>query len=369
MRDSSTLRVELGSRSYPILIGAGLLDLPVSFGAERPGQAAVIVSNDVVAPLYATRLAATLHQLHGSDVHQVVLADGEAHKDFTALQAIFNALLGQQCDRQTAIYALGGGVTGDVAGFAAACYMRGISYVQVPTTLLAQVDSAVGGKTAINHPLGKNLIGAFHQPSRVVIDVETLATLPQRELVAGLAEVIKYGAVADAAFLAWIEDHLDELLRRDEPAMIHAIRRSCELKAAVVAADEREGGGRVILNFGHTFGHAIETGSGYGRWLHGEAVGCGMVLAAALSERVGRLDAVSAARLQRLIERAGLPVVAPDFGFARYRELMGLDKKAAAGRLRFVLLEGLGRAVVDETADDDVRFVLATPPSAAARGA
>ena len=282
----------------------------------------------------------------GIRVETIVLPDGESHKDWPTLQRIFDALLESHADRTTTVFALGGGVIGDLAGFAAACFMRGVPYVQVPTTLLAQVDSSVGGKTAINHPLGKNLIGAFYQPVAVVADVDTLDTLPERELVAGLAEVIKYGAVADDAFLGWIESNLRALLTRDKAALTRAVTRSCELKAAVVAADERESGVRATLNFGHTFAHAIETGSGYGYWLHGEAVGCGMAMAADLSLRLGLIGAAQADRLRALIAAAGLPLRAPALGHDRYVELMRLDKKAVGGELRFVLLEGPGRAAL-----------------------
>ena len=343
--DPSIVRVELGARSYPIRIGYGLLASPESFRDLTLSGACVIVSNDTVEPLYARRLAATLAGLC-LRVETIVLPDGESYKDWSTLQRIFDALLAAHADRATTIFALGGGVIGDLAGFAAACFMRGIPYVQVPTTLLAQVDSSVGGKTAINHPLGKNLIGAFHQPSAVVADVDTLDTLPARELVAGLAEVIKYGAVADDAFLGWIESNLPALLARDKPALARAVTRSCEIKAAVVAADERESGVRATLNFGHTFAHAIETGTGYGSWLHGEAVGCGMAMAADLSVRLGLIEAAQAQRLESVIAASGLPLSAPALGDERYFELMRLDKKALGGELRFVLLEGPGRAAL-----------------------
>ena len=340
-RESSLVHVELGERSYSIRIGSGLL---ASIDVV-PAGACVIVSNETVAPLYAGLLATALES-RGKKVDTIVLPDGESFKDWATLQRIFDALLAVHADRTTTIFALGGGVIGDLAGFAAACFMRGIAYVQVPTTLLAQVDSSVGGKTAINHPLGKNLIGAFYQPSAVIADIDTLETLPSRELVAGLAEVIKYGAVADAPFLAWIEANLAALLARDKPALAHAVKRSCELKAAVVAADERESGVRATLNFGHTFAHAIETGTGYGSWLHGEAVGCGMAMAADLSVRLGGIEAALAERLTGIVAAAGLPVRAPALGVERYLELMSLDKKAVGGDLRFVLLEGPGRAAL-----------------------
>ena len=340
-RESSLVHVELGERSYSIRIGSGLL---ASIDVV-PAGACVIVSNETVAPLYAGLLATALES-RGKKVDTIVLPDGESFKDWATLQRIFDALLAVHADRTTTIFALGGGVIGDLAGFAAACFMRGIAYVQVPTTLLAQVDSSVGGKTAINHPLGKNLIGAFYQPSAVIADIDTLETLPSRELVAGLAEVIKYGAVADAPFLDWIEANLAALLARDKPALAHAVKRSCELKAAVVAADERESGVRATLNFGHTFAHAIETGTGYGSWLHGEAVGCGMAMAADLSVRLGGIEAALAERLTGIVAAAGLPVRAPALGVERYLELMSLDKKAVGGDLRFVLLEGPGRAAL-----------------------
>jgi len=337
------IRIDLGVRAYDILIGRGLLQQTGTFAALPAGEHAVIVSNTTVGPLYAESLAAALTTKY-RHVQLVKLPDGESHKDWSALNTIFDALLASGCDRQTVLFALGGGVVGDMAGFAAACYMRGVSYVQVPTTLLAQVDSSVGGKTGINHPLGKNMIGAFHQPGLVVADLDTLDTLPQRELVAGLAEVIKYGPIADAAFLAWTEDNLEALLRRDKSALLHAVTRSCRIKAAVVAQDERESGLRAILNFGHTFGHAIEAGLGYGVWLHGEAVGCGMVLAADLSVRLGLIEPDYSARLRRLIERAGLPSRCPPLGPERYLELMRVDKKSDSGDLRFVVLDGPGRA-------------------------
>jgi 3-dehydroquinate synthase len=342
---STTVLVALGERSYPIRIGSGLLGASECFADIALPGSCVIVSNETVEPLYAERLAATL-SLRCPRVETIVLPDGESYKEWSTLQRIFDALLAAHADRTTTIFALGGGVIGDLAGFAAACFMRGIAYVQVPTTLLAQVDSSVGGKTAINHPLGKNLIGAFYQPAAVIADVDTLATLPQRELVAGLAEVIKYGAVADDAFLDWIESNLPALLARDGAALSHAVKRSCELKAAVVAADERESGLRATLNFGHTFAHAIETGAGYGSWLHGEAVGCGMAMAADLSVRLGLIGSVVAERLVAVIAAAGLPLRAPALDLDRYVELMRLDKKALGGELRFVLLEGPGRAAL-----------------------
>ncbi|TDQ43308.1 3-dehydroquinate synthase [Tepidicella xavieri] len=354
------VHIDLGERSYPILIGSGLLDDPDTWrGLPRAAQA-VIVTNDTVGPLYGPRLAAALSAQY-AQVHTVALPDGEQHKTWESLNAIFDALLARGCDRKTVLFALGGGVVGDMTGFAAACYMRGVPFVQVPTTLLAQVDSSVGGKTAINHPLGKNMIGAFYQPRRVVCDLAVLKTLPARELSAGLAEVIKYGPIHDLAFLDWLERHIDELRRCDESALAHAVRRSCEIKAAVVGQDERESGLRAILNFGHTFGHAIEAGLGYGQWLHGEAVGCGMVMAATLSQRLGLLSADRRERLRALIERAGLPTRGPRLAAdnaARYLALMRVDKKAEAGEMRFVLVDDHGQAHVRPAPDALVAEVI-----------
>ncbi|MDE2606176.1 MAG: 3-dehydroquinate synthase [Burkholderiales bacterium] len=352
------VRIALGDRSYDILIGAGLMDRPATWDGLPQAAAALIVSNTTVAPLYAARLRAALAPRYRS-VHEVVLPDGEDHKDWQTLNRVFDALLARGCDRKTVLFALGGGVVGDMTGFAAASYMRGVPFVQVPTTLLAQVDSSVGGKTAINHPLGKNMIGAFYQPARVVCDLDTLATLPPRELSAGLAEVIKYGPIADMDFLAWIEANIDALMARDPQALAHAVRRSCEIKAEVVGQDERESGLRAILNFGHTFGHAIEAGLGYGQWLHGEAVGCGMVMALQLSRRLGLVDEAFVQRVTALVARAGLPTVGPALGADRYLELMRVDKKAEAGEIRFVVIERPGQAGVRGAPDALVRQVLA----------
>jgi 3-dehydroquinate synthase len=350
--------VDTGAQRYDILIGAGLLGADDAWQGLPGSARALIVTNRTVAPLYAERLRRALAGRHGA-VSVLELPDGEQFKDWPTLNMIFDRLLGDGCDRHTVLYALGGGVVGDVTGFAAACYMRGVSFVQVPTTLLAQVDSSVGGKTAINHPAGKNMIGAFYQPQRVVCDLDTLATLPQRELQAGLAEVIKYGPIADAAFLDWIDEHLQALLAREPGALAYAVKRCCEVKAAVVGQDERESGLRAILNFGHTFGHAIEAGLGYGEWLHGEAVGCGMVMASALSARLGLVDEAFAQRMRRLVERAGLPVRGPDLGADRYLQLMRVDKKAQRGEIRFVLIEAPGKAVLRGAPDALVREVLA----------
>jgi 3-dehydroquinate synthase len=338
-----------------------LLSDAASFADLPKASAALIVSNSTVAPRYAPALQAAL-QPHYASVHLVVLPDGETHKDWQTLNLIFDALLQNNCDRKTVLFALGGGVVGDMTGFAAASYMRGVPFVQVPTTLLAQVDSSVGGKTGINHPLGKNMVGAFYQPQRVLCDLDTLKTLPAREVSAGLAEVIKYGPIADMAFLDWIEAHIDALVARDVHALAHAVRRSCEIKAHVVAQDEREGGLRAILNFGHTFGHAIEAGLGYGDWLHGEAVGCGMVMAAQLSQALGLVDAAFVQRLTRLIAAAGLPVRGPVLDASdnagRYLALMRVDKKAEAGAIRFVLIDGPGRACMRGAEDAVVRAVI-----------
>jgi len=356
-----SLTIALGERSYPIQIGSGLLSHAASFAGLPTASAALIVSNSTVAPLYAQALQGALRQHYGQ-VYLLVLPDGEAHKDWQTLNLIFDALLQNGCDRKSVLFALGGGVVGDMTGFAAASYMRGVPFVQVPTTLLAQVDSSVGGKTGINHPLGKNMVGAFYQPQRVLCDLDTLQTLPAREISAGLAEVIKYGPIADMAFLDWIEAHITELVARDVHALAHAVRRSCEIKAQVVSQDEREGGLRVILNFGHTFGHAIEAGLGYGGWLHGEAVGCGMVMAAQLSQAMGLVDQAFVQRLTRLIAAAGLPVRGPVLDTAdnagRYLALMRVDKKAQAGTIRFVLIDGPGRACMRGAEDALVRAVI-----------
>jgi len=352
------VRIALGDRSYDIRIGAGLMADAASWDALPGAAAALIVTNTTVAPLYLQPLRAALAQRYGA-VFDVVLPDGEEHKDWATLNRTFDALLAHGCDRKTVLFALGGGVVGDMAGFAAASYMRGVPFVQVPTTLLAQVDSSVGGKTAINHPLGKNMIGAFYQPARVVCDLDTLKTLPARELSAGLAEVIKYGPIADMAFLDWIEANIEALLAREPQALAHAVKRSCEIKAQVVGQDEREAGLRAILNFGHTFGHAIEAGLGYGEWLHGEAVGCGMVMALRLSRRLGCVDEAFVQRLTALIARAGLPTVGPALDAGRYLELMRVDKKAEAGQIRFVVIERPGQAAVRAAPDELVRAVLA----------
>ena len=337
-----SLNVELGDRSYPIAIGRGLLDDASLLTRHIGGSGKVaIVTNTTVAPLYLDKVAGPLRAC-GREVVPIVLRDGEEFKNWESLNAVFDALLANKCDRKTTLVALGGGVIGDMTGFAAATYMRGVPFVQIPTTLLAQVDSSVGGKTGINHPLGKNMIGAFYQPRAVIADTATLDTLPARELSAGLAEVIKHGAILDAGFFDWIEANIGKLMARDHAALAHAIARSCEIKADVVARDEREGGLRAVLNFGHTFGHAIEAGMGYGAWLHGEAVGCGMVMAADLSRRLNLIDDAALERVRALVKAAGLPVVAPDLGIERWIELMEVDKKNEGGAIKFILLKPLG---------------------------
>lgn len=355
------VRIELGERSYPILIGEGLLAEASSFGRVGSANLALIVSNTTVAPLYAEGLKKTL-LAHFPRVSVLELPDGEEHKDWRTLNLIFDALLSQGGDRKTVLFALGGGVVGDMTGFAAAAYMRGVPFVQVPTTLLAQVDSSVGGKTAINHPLGKNMIGAFYQPLRVVCDLSTLKTLPPRELSAGLAEVIKYGPIADMSFFSWLEENIQKLRGGNVPALAYAVKRSCEIKAHVVSQDERETGVRAILNFGHTFGHAIEAGLGFGKWLHGEAVACGMVMAVRLSARLGLVDDSFVRRLTVLIEKAGLPVIGPRIAehdnAGRYLELMRIDKKAEAGEIRFVVIDKPGQASVRAAPDSLVREVI-----------
>ncbi len=359
--DIQQVVISLGDRSYPISIGSALLASQATFEGLPSAHTALIVSNITVAPLYASSLQESLKK-HYQRVLIVNLPDGEVYKDWQNLQLIFDALLENGCDRKTVLFALGGGVVGDMTGFAAACYMRGVPFVQVPTTLLAQVDSSVGGKTAINHPLGKNMVGAFYQPQRVICDLDVLETLPSRELSAGLAEIIKYGPIADMNFLDWIEANIDALLGRDRDALAHAVRRSCEIKALVVGQDEREAGLRAILNFGHTFGHAIESGMGYGEWLHGEGVGCGMVMAARLSLALGLVDADFVERLKTLIERAGLPVRGPVLSSAdnagRYLELMRVDKKAEAGEIKFVVIDAPGSASVRSVPDALVRDVI-----------
>lgn len=346
-----TLNVALGERSYPIHIGSGVLDRADLLVPHLGQKKVLVVSNTTVAPLYFDRLRSTLEK-GGISVISVILPDGEKYKDWNTLNLIFDALLGAHCERGTTLIALGGGVIGDMGGFAASCYQRGMPFIQIPTTLLSLVDSSVGGKTAINHPLGKNMIGAFYQPKLVLADISTLDTLPDRELKAGLAEVIKYGLIRDPEFFVWLEENIERLLARDRDALAYAVHRSCANKAEVVAADERETGERALLNLGHTFGHAIETGIGYGEWLHGEAIAAGTLIAAELSRRLGWLDAEAVLRIERLFVRAGLPVRGAPLGAARYLALMRHDKKVQDGKLRLVLLKRIGSAVVSDEADE-----------------
>jgi 3-dehydroquinate synthase len=356
-----SVTVGLGERSYPIRIGAGLLADASLYLPHLAQKRVAIVTNDVVGPLYLAPLAAALESA-GVSVLPVVVPDGEAHKTWQTLNRIYDALLGARCERKTTLVALGGGVIGDITGFAAATFLRGVNFIQVPTTLLAQVDSSVGGKTAINHPLGKNMIGAFHQPVAVIADTAVLDTLPRRELAAGLAEVIKYGIIMDAEFFSWLEENMERLVARDPAALAHAVKRSCECKAHVVAIDERETGPRALLNLGHTFGHAIEAGLGFGTWLHGEAVGAGMVLAARASRELGHLAQPDVQRIERLVARAGLPVGAPDLGLARWLDLMGHDKKVEGGKVRFIMVRRIGEAYVDAAVPPAVlERVLAAP--------
>lgn len=353
-----TVNVALPDRAYPIHIGTGLLTQPELLLPCLKSPRVAVVSNDVVAPLHLSGLANALRD-KGVEVTEVILPDGEVHKDWKTLNLIFDGLLESRCERSTSVLALGGGVVGDMAGFAASCYQRGVPFIQLPTTLLAQVDSSVGGKTAINHPLGKNMIGAFYQPRLVLADTDTLQTLPDREIRAGLAEVIKYGLIRDLPFLEWLEANLDGLLSRDMSALAYAVERCCRNKAEVVAVDETELGERALLNLGHTFGHAIEAGLGFGKWLHGEAVAAGTIMAAELSARLGMLTAAEVTRVRRIHERAGLPVVGPELGADRYLELMHHDKKVANGRLRLILLQHLGHAIIHADAPEaDIRAAI-----------
>ena len=346
-----TLTVGLAERSYPIQIGQTLISKAELLIPYLPQKRAAIVTNTTVAPLYLETVQAGLQAL-GVEVVPIILPDGEQYKNTETLNVIYDNLLSNRCERSTPLIALGGGVVGDMTGFAAATYLRGVPFIQIPTTLLAQVDSSVGGKTGINHPLGKNMIGAFYQPKIVLADVATLDTLPDRELSAGIAEVIKYGLIRDLPFFEWLEQNMHRLLERDADALEYAIARSCQNKAEVVAADERESGERALLNLGHTFGHAIENGMGYGVWLHGEGVAAGTIMAADLSQRMGWLTPEELLRIRRLFEQAGLPLKAPALGAEKYRELMTLDKKVQGGKIRFVLLRGIGRSVVSEAPSD-----------------
>jgi 3-dehydroquinate synthase len=352
-----TLNVALGDRSYPIHIGLDLLDKSELILPHLKGKQVAIVTNTTVAPLYLEKLAQPLRAA-GVLVIPIILPDGEAYKNSKTLNLIYDALLQNRCERSTTLIALGGGVIGDITGYAAATYLRGVPFIQVPTTLLAQVDSSVGGKTGINHPLGKNMIGAFYQPQMVLVDITTLNTLPQRELSAGLAEIIKYGLIRDADFFLWLERNMDLLLALNPDAMSYAIYRSCQNKAEVVAADERESGERALLNLGHTFGHAIENAMGYGVWLHGEAVAAGIMLAADLSCRMGWLTDDDINRMAAIFKVANLPIVTPNIGVERYRDLMGLDKKVVDGKIRLVLQQGIGKSVV--TSDYDAAMLAKT---------
>ena len=344
MSEYSTLKVDLGDRSYPIYIGQNLLDQADILKQHIPGKNVLIVSNETVAPLYLKKVEALLSGLR---YESVILPDGEQYKNLDVLNTIFDALLTHRMDRNTTIIALGGGVVGDMAGFAAASYQRGVHLIQIPTTLLSQVDSSVGGKTGVNHPLGKNMIGAFYQPRAVIADTNTLNTLDDRQLSAGLAEVIKYGLIKDADFFDWIDQNMDALLQRDPDALIYAIKISCQTKADVVAADEKESGQRALLNLGHTFGHAIETGMGYGEWLHGEAVGAGMCMAAKMSAMLGWIDQAQVDKTFAIMQRAKLPITAPDsMSEQQFLNLMSVDKKVLDGVLRLVLLKSIGDAVV-----------------------
>jgi len=356
--DLQTLTVDLGDRSYPIHIGRGLLDRPELLTNAIAGSSAVIVSNTTVAPLYLERVRLSLEQA-GLRQDQVILEDGEEYKTLTAVESIIDLLIAKRHDRKTTLIALGGGVVGDITGFAAAIYQRGVPFIQIPTTLLSQVDSSVGGKTGVNHPAGKNMIGAFHQPQCVIADTDTLDSLPDRELSAGMAEVIKYGLIHDAGFFDWLEQNISPLMDRDKALLAEAIRVSCQTKADIVAADEREAGLRAILNLGHTFGHAIESAMGYGNWLHGEAVAAGMVMAADLSERHGWIDPSVRQRSIALLNKASLPTAAPrDMTVERFMEIMAIDKKVDAGVIKLVLLKALGQAFV--SADYDPQLLRQT---------
>lgn len=352
------LRVNLGDRSYDILIGPGLLSDSDGYQGAVRGRSVLIVTNETVGPLYQRIVEDALSGNHA--VETLILPDGEAHKNLATLERIFDRLLSGGYGRDATIIALGGGVIGDLAGFAAAAYQRGIDFVQVPTTLLAQVDSSVGGKTGVNHPLGKNMIGAFHQPTRVLADVDVLASLPDREFAAGMAEILKYGLIRDAVFFDWLEANMDSLNTREPALVTQAIRRSCVNKAAVVAADEREAGERALLNLGHTFGHALETDLGYGVWLHGEAVAAGMCMAADLSQRLGWLTPAQVERIERVTASARLPIAPPaETSARRIFELMRRDKKMQAGALRLVLLRDIGHAVLDTEYGDALDATLA----------
>ena len=344
-----TLTVDLGERSYPIHIGSNLLGDPQWIAPHIHGQQVMVVTNETVAPLYLEKCLASLTNFR---TETVILPDGEQYKNLDVLNTIYDALLTHHFDRRCTLIALGGGVVGDMTGFAAASYQRGVNFIQIPTTLLSQVDSSVGGKTGVNHPLGKNMIGAFHQPQCVIADTDTLNTLDDRQLSSGIAEVIKYGLINDIEFVDWLEANMDRLLQRDTKALSYAVKLSCQDKADIVAADEKESGQRALLNLGHTFGHAIETGMGYGEWLHGEAIATGMLLAAELSSELGWIDSGVVIRIKRLIESANLPTTPPkEMSVGQFVELMSVDKKVIDGRLRLVLMKALGHSVIAEGVD------------------
>jgi 3-dehydroquinate synthase len=354
---TQTLNVALGDRAYPIHIGSGLLSQPALILPHLKRKQVAIVTNSTVAPLYLEKIAKPLKD-NGVGIVEIVLPDGEAYKNSDTLNLIYDALLKNRCERSTTLIALGGGVIGDLTGYAAATYLRGVPFIQIPTTLLSQVDSSVGGKTGINHPLGKNMIGAFYQPKVVLADIDTLQTLPKRELSAGVAEVIKYGLIRDADFFDWLETNIAKLMTLDEAVISYAIYRSCQNKAEVVAADEHEAGERALLNLGHTFGHAIENAMGYGVWLHGEAVAAGTMLAADLSQRMGWLNNADVQRMHALLTASSLPLRAPNLGAKKYLDLMQSDKKVADGKIRLVLQQGIGKAVI--TSDYDVEKLTQT---------
>ena len=347
-----TLHVDLGSRSYPIYIGTGLLNKPELIQPYIKGKTTVTVSNTTVAPLYINKVRQLIPEFFNTDI---LLPDGEKYKTFETLGQIYTEMLEARCDRKTTLLALGGGVVGDVAGYASATYQRGINFIQIPTTLLSMVDSSVGGKTGVNHPLGKNMVGAFHQPQCVIIDTETLNTLDDRQLSAGIAEIIKYGYINDLEFIGWLDENMGKLLKRDPEALSYAIYRSCEHKAKIVAADEKEKGQRALLNLGHTFGHAIETGMGYGNWLHGEAISAGMVMAAELSKEHGWVDEADVNSIRILLKKANLPVEPPkEISGARFSELMSIDKKVQDGVLHLVLMKSLGESIISSDFDPDL---------------
>ena len=346
----NTLNIDLGARSYPIHIGSDLLNESHLFAPHIRGHRIFIISNEVVAPLYLDKLCATLAEI--AEITTLILPDGEPTKSLATVEKVISSMLEASCDRKTTVIALGGGVTGDLVGFSAACYLRGVDFIQIPTTLLSQVDSSVGGKTGVNHALGKNMIGAFYQPKAVIIDINTLATLDQRQFSAGLAEVIKYGLLGDIEFLQWIESNIDAIMLRDKGALTYIIERSCQAKATVVAADEKEQGVRALLNLGHTFGHAIENAKGYGQWLHGEAVGLGMLMAADLSKRLGSISSDDVARVKQILDAAQLPVTGVgDVTAEQLHSLMAVDKKTEHGQLNFVLFERLGKTHVTNEVD------------------